>query len=628
MPATVELVLAVDATAAGAWMAGPAAKAGRASAAGPAHAPRGRRAALKPREQASTCAVTAAASSDIADTLAHAISRMPGVALLRGAEWSTLRVFAEPKGGRRVLLSIRADGARHVIARDVRELSPGVWRCETVRDAMLGEHERASLELDGAESATLSAQLGTPHKLAPSPALSMRRSVWRWTGPDGAVVDIELHDGSLAPAERGAVQARPSVARIGAPQAALRSELPERRCGAKPICELRLSAPIVEPGTTADAGHSGSSLSMGQGRRAAAEPLANRAENSPDRSDTRAAPDPTLAAVQAVFAAARALGDTLPVFPALIDGFTRACADTLARRDPPVRAGHTELSNASHPHDALIALGSAIARHWFGNEAGARDSADPEYVHQMRVASRRLKTLLKTFPRWADTPWRRTILPDLDWLGELLGRARDLDVFVDGALASLASADVDAGAWSALQARAMASRDRARAHVREALCTRRYASLSLAWLEWLVMQRFSLGPRAMIDKPLADYAAKRVRKHYARLIEKPSLSELTPIERHRRRIEAKRLRYTLEFFASLASRKTRRKVSKQLGRIQSVLGDGSDMTSALRFLEALDVPPYQHGFARGWCEAVLRWSAAEGERLLRELPKPKIVRTD
>jgi len=95
---------------------------------------------------------------------------------------------------------------------------------------------------------------------------------------------------------------------------------------------------------------------------------------------------------------------------------------------------------------------------------------------------------------------------------------------------------------------------------------------------------------------------------------------------HRRRIEVKHLRYRLEFFESLASRKTRRKVAKQLSRIQSVLGEGSDAATALRFLETLDISPYQHGFARGWCEAVNRWSAIEGERLLRDLGKPKIVR--
>lgn len=139
------------------------------------------------------------------------------------------------------------------------------------------------------------------------------------------------------------------------------------------------------------------------------------------------------------------------------------------------------------------------------------------------------------------------------------------------------------------------------------------------------MQRVSTGPLAMVNKALEDYARKRVKKHFTRLRAKPALTSLTPAERHRRRIEAKRLRYTLEFFESLASRKTRRKVAKQLGRIQSVLGDGSDAATALRFLESLDVAPYEHGFARGWCEAVNRWSAIEGERLLEELGKPRIL---
>jgi CHAD domain-containing protein len=207
-----------------------------------------------------------------------------------------------------------------------------------------------------------------------------------------------------------------------------------------------------------------------------------------------------------------------------------------------------------------------------------------------------------------------------------LGRARDLDVFVDATLPALVGADIDAGAWAPLQTRAAVCRNEAREQLRAALRTRRYAALLLTWLQWQAALRGSTGPASMMHKTLASYARKRVRKHYGRLIGKPALTALTPAERHHRRIEAKRLRYTLEFFESLASRKTRREVAKQLGRIQSVLGDGSDATAALHFLEALDVPPYQHGFARGWCEAVNRWSAVEGERLLQALGKPKIVR--
>ena len=63
---------------------------------------------------------------------------------------------------------------------------------------------------------------------------------------------------------------------------------------------------------------------------------------------------------------------------------------------------------------------------------------------------------------------------------------------------------------------------------------------------------------------------------------------------------------------------------RKLTRLQTVLGDGNDATVALRFLEAMEVEPYQLGFARGWCEAVKRYTAREGERLLGELPRPKV----
>ncbi len=57
-----------------------------------------------------------------------------------------------------------------------------------------------------------------------------------------------------------------------------------------------------------------------------------------------------------------------------------------------------------------------------------------------------------------------------------------------------------------------------------------------------------------------------------------------------------------------------------------MLGEGSDAAAALCFLEQLDVTPYQRGFGRGWCGAVNRFAAQEGERLLRTLGKPKLKR--
>lgn len=643
MSDTVELVLAVEPAAASEWLAGPVAAGPAAKAVDriAAQADVGKRATHKPRRAAArrhAAAGSTAQQPDVATAIADALSRMPGAAQTEAFEMSTVRAFIEPRGGWRVLLAADPDGARRVKAMRMHALTPGVWRSETVCEAPL--EPGTPLAFSDALPRALKDVLGKAGELAPSPALIARRGVWRWTGPDDSVVDIELRDAraafdtadtvdatddpssdctdSSARGERGSAAPAPSRDRRPLPIA---------------FCELRLIAYLGPSRGAASAASSTSSTETDNG-----EAASTPATDARGRADGPHATDAVLdqrartewSTVQVLFAAATALADVLPVFPTLTDGYASAC--TRAAGDEPVRAARIDLSHAKTPHDALIVAGASIARQWFGNEAGVRDDrggdtgGDTEYVHQMRVALRRLKTLLKTFPRWADETWKRAMVPDLDWLGGLLGRARDLDVFVDATLPALAEADIDASVWAPLQARAAASRDEARAQVRAALRTRRYAALSLAWLHWLAARRFSAGPAAMAHKPLVGYAVKRVRKHYARLIAKPALTTLTPGERHRRRIEAKRLRYTLEFFESLASRKTRREVAKQLGRIQSVLGDGSDATAALHFLEALDVPPYQHGFARGWCEAVNRWSAIEGERLLQALGKPKIVR--
>ncbi|WP_116138910.1 CHAD domain-containing protein [Trinickia diaoshuihuensis] len=625
MPDTVELVLALEAIAAREWMEGPA----QADDAGPAKrrtapvASRNTSAPSAARKRAARTSVRPRARDDAGTAIADALGRMPGIEPIGAVERSTVRLFVERDGASRVALAASDDGTRRIRAARAHALSPGVWRCETLCDEPL--EAGVALALGDAFPQAVEDALGKPGKFAPSPALTVRHGTWRWSGPDGAVVDIELSDArSLFDSIDSATSARADPEQGVQPGAADSHEP-----GHSPIafCELRLVSRI-EPEPQPQLRSSELAAIALDARTTdpdtvELEPRDTEEKNSSPRY-RQAHSEAT--AVRALFAAAGALADALPVFPVLEAGYERACAADLNRE--PTRATRTNLSNVGTPHGALSAVAAGVARQWFGNEAGVRDGigTETEFVHQMRVALRRLKTLLKTFPKWADERWERTIAPELDWLGGLLGRARDLDVFVDATLPALAAADVDRDTWTSLQARAAVRRHEAREQVRAALRSRRYAALSLAWLQWLAAQRYGAGPAELADKPLARYAAKRVRKHYARLIAKPALTALTPAERHRRRIEAKRLRYTLEFFESLTSHKTRRKLSKQLGRIQSILGDGSDATAALRFLEALDVPPYVHGFARGWCEAVNRWSAIEGERLLRELGKPKIVR--
>jgi len=333
--------------------------------------------------------------------------------------------------------------------------------------------------------------------------------------------------------------------------------------------------------------------------------------------------------VDTLFACAHDLVDAapagLPVFVRMTDAIDRASAGRLAGEDDAVRAEPINLGGVSTADAALVAIGRNISAQWFGNDAAARDSVKTEFIHQMRVAQRRLRTAMRIFSHWQDETWATRIKPDLKWLGGLLGDARDLDVFVESTLPALAAADTDAARWDAVRKEAEAARRSARERVGAALASPRYAHVALAWLQWLA----ALARRVRADgehaRSLHAHAKKRLQRYHKRLAATQKLTAIDEASRHLARINAKYLRYTLEFFESVTSRRTRLETIRLLARLQAVLGDGNDAAVALRFLQMMEVEPYQLGFARGWCEAVKRYTAREGERLLRELRAPKVT---
>lgn len=330
--------------------------------------------------------------------------------------------------------------------------------------------------------------------------------------------------------------------------------------------------------------------------------------------------------VDALFASAHELVDVLPAFVRLTDALERAAQGHVAGDAQAAHAAPVDLRGASSAQQALAAIGANISAQWFGNDAGVRDSANTEFIHQMRVSQRRLRTAMRIFSHWQDDAWRERIEPDLKWIGALLGEARDRDVFVESTLPALACADEDAARWQAVSEEAEAGRLAARARVREALASPRYAHMALAWLQWLAALAQHTDAPDEAGPSLHRHAKKRVRRYYERLAQAQKLTAIDEASRHRVRIDAKYLRYTLEFFAPVTSRRTRTETARTLARLQSVLGDGNDAAVALRFLEHMNAGPYQLGFARGWCEAVKRYTAKEGERLLRELRAPKVAR--
>ena len=63
-----------------------------------------------------------------------------------------------------------------------------------------------------------------------------------------------------------------------------------------------------------------------------------------------------------------------------------------------------------------------------GHAGGARRGTDPEDVHEMRTAARRLRAILRAVRSGFDRAWVEALRSELDWLGSTLGAVRDLDV--------------------------------------------------------------------------------------------------------------------------------------------------------------------------------------------------------
>ena len=111
-------------------------------------------------------------------------------------------------------------------------------------------------------------------------------------------------------------------------------------------------------------------------------------------------------------------------------------------------------------------------------DPAVRLSDDSEAVHKARVATRRLRSDLRTFRPVLERAWSEPLRAELQWLGRALGKVRDADVLLD-ALAAQAAAlpDEHQPAATQLRRRLAAARRRDREALLETLDSDRYVEL-------------------------------------------------------------------------------------------------------------------------------------------------------
>jgi CHAD domain-containing protein len=221
-----------------------------------------------------------------------------------------------------------------------------------------------------------------------------------------------------------------------------------------------------------------------------------------------------------------------------------------------------------------------LARHvgWLlAHDPGTRLGTESESLHQMRVATRRLRAVLRTARPILLPAWVASLEQELDWLSELLGPARDLDVQISY------FTDESAG----LEARDRKLLAQFIAH----LCTQREAVQQMVFSELTSARYLELIRRlqqaahdpSVVESPmcvrhLAKREFKKLRKAISRLGPSPSDTRL-----HKVRIKAKRARYAAELARSSVGKPASRFI-KSARIVQDLLGIHQDAIQAERHI--------------------------------------------
>jgi CHAD domain-containing protein len=260
-----------------------------------------------------------------------------------------------------------------------------------------------------------------------------------------------------------------------------------------------------------------------------------------------------------------------------------------------------DASAVEHLQERLERLHEQLLVH----DPGVRLGDDPEELHRLRVATRRLRALLRAARPMLVREWSEPLRAELSWLGGVLGPARDLDVLIQHLWE-------EAESLSAAERRALSravavlerERDEAGEALREAMDSERYLDL-LAAVEraarapHVVSREVSLGDIAVGEFRKLQRAAKK-------LPDDPSDEEL-----HALRIKGKRARYAAELAEGPVGTKATRFIDSAKD-FQDAIGEHQDAVVAEQRLRDL------RRSARGASTAFVLGQLVERQRGRRE----------
>jgi CHAD domain-containing protein len=242
------------------------------------------------------------------------------------------------------------------------------------------------------------------------------------------------------------------------------------------------------------------------------------------------------------------------------------------------------------PDDDLAEAGRKVMGYHFAqmllHEAGTRQGEDIEELHDMRVATRRMRAAFEVFGEAFDRKSIKIHLKGLRAAGRALGRVRDLDVFMEKAQQYLDSIPQEQrSGLDPLLSIWENERLEDRSEMLVYLDSQDYANFKRKFLKFVTTP--GAGARkTSVDQPdqvklitpILVYTRLAAVRAYGPLLDSATIDQL-----HALRIEFKKLRYTLEFFSEVLGKETKLLIA-DIKKLQDHLGDLNDADVACTIL--------------------------------------------
>lgn len=288
-----------------------------------------------------------------------------------------------------------------------------------------------------------------------------------------------------------------------------------------------------------------------------------------------------------LFKLARAISD---IVPAWLDVKSKSERGYELVEQTPVaaeKARDPDLSAETSAGRAFTLICRGCLRHLVANEP-ATAKRNPEALHQMRIAVRRLRAAISLFSKVVNDDRVNAIKTELRWFARELGPARDLDAFLFEVLNPLKKQHKSEPGLVSISKTFARQRLRGYQRAQDAVHSARFRALILDTAEWVEAGPWSTSQDPLVrlhrEMPIEIYAAEQLSRRRKKIRRRGAkIGHLSPEQLHTLRIQVKKARYAVEFFSSVYGgkklAKRRKKALSSLRQLQNCLGGLNDIVT-------------------------------------------------